>query len=73
MVEIIKVLNTEKKFTEDLLLRKVKEVGEKIGEYTSSATFITVQDALASGSEIFLIEGEKPRKDKEVQRDFILA
>lgn len=71
MVKIIKVFNPEKKMNEDSLLKKVKEVSERIGEYTNSSTFITVQDALSSGSEIFLIEDDKSDKDLEVQRDFI--
>ena len=72
MVKIIKVFEPEGKDGKDDLFKSVKDFGEKIEEYPNTSTFITINDALASGAKIFLIKGEK-KEDTEIQRDFVEA
>lgn len=72
MVKIIKVFESKGKDEDDNLLKSVKDFGKKIEEYPNTSSFITIQDAMASGAKIFLIKGEK-KENKEIQREFIEA
>jgi hypothetical protein len=74
MVKMTKVLNGKKKTSKDELFRAVKELSKKIGEYPNTSTFITVEDAMTTGSDIFLITGRPEEKEKEnIEREFIPA
>ncbi len=72
LVEFEKVFEPNGRSDEDELFKAVKEVSEKIGESSGTSTFITVEDALISGSIIFLIKKEMA-EDSPVERNFIDA
>jgi len=57
---------------EDKLFKAVKDLSRKIGESAGTSTFITVEDALNSNSDIFLIKNETS-EDSPVERNFIDA
>jgi len=70
MVRVTKIFEPEGKDKKDDLFKSVKEFGEKIEEYPNTSTFITIKDAMTSGSEIFLIDDET-EESPDIQRDFI--
>jgi KaiC/GvpD/RAD55 family RecA-like ATPase len=70
MVEIRKIFDGEEMSSNPDLCKLAKEFGEKVGEYPNSSTFITIEDASKSSSDISLIENEN-NSESEVQRDFI--
>ncbi|GAI06516.1 unnamed protein product [marine sediment metagenome] len=73
MVDFEKVFEPDETIgEEDKLFKAVKELSGKIGESTGTSTFITVEDALNSGSDILLIKNETS-EDSPVERNFIDA
>ena len=71
MVDFEKVFEPNGRIREeDKLFKAVKELSEKIGESTGTSTFITVEDALNSGSDIFLIK-DGILESLPIERDFI--
>lgn len=72
MVRVTKIFEPEGKDEQDDLFKSVKEFGETIEEYPNTSTFITIRDAMTSGAEIFLIDGEVEESPK-IHRDFIEA
>jgi hypothetical protein len=73
MVEMKRVLDSSKySDIETQLFKAVKDLSKEIGESSGTSTFITAEDALSSGSDIFLIK--KDEEDEEpVIRKFILV
>ena len=72
MVEIKRVFEPKKEIEEkDKLFKAVKELSEKIGESTGTSTFITVEDAINTDSEIFLIKKDSS-KESRIRREFVL-
>lgn len=73
MVELKSVFKPNEEVEEkDKLFKAVKELSNNIGESSGTSTFITVEDAINSGSEIFLIETEG-EDESPVERGFIDA
>ncbi len=73
MVEIQKIFEPNKEIQEkDRLFKAVKDFSEKIGESTGTSSFITVEDALNTGSEIFLIKTDVFEMPS-IERNFIEA
>ena len=72
MVEIRKIFDNKKIKSQKDLCKSVKELSEKIGEYPNTSTFITIEDAINTGSDISIIEGAD-NPDSEIQRDFIFV
>jgi hypothetical protein len=71
MVEFEKVFEPDFRIEQkDQLFKAVRELSEKIGESSGTSTFITMEDALNTGSKIFLIKNE-PSKESHVERNFI--
>jgi len=72
MVEIKKIFGIKELSEEKDSCRLAKEFSEKVGEYPNTSTFIAIEDAINTGSDISLIENDD-NSELEVQRDFIFA
>jgi hypothetical protein len=70
MVEIKKIFDAKELTEEKDSCKLAKEFSEKIGEYPNTSTFIAIEDAINTGSDISLIE-DGDNSESDIQRDFI--
>lgn len=72
MVEIKKIFDIKELKGEKDSCKLAKKFSDKIGEYPNTSTFIAIEDAINTGSDISIIENDDG-SELEIQRDFILA
>ena len=70
MVGIKEIINIKELSEEKDSCRLAKKLSEEIGEYPNTSTFIAIEDAINTGSDISIIE-DNDKSEIDIQRDFI--